>query len=368
LNGGFVASVSVSTNASDGVGLDIELTTDGLARFNALAQQLYGAVSPQNEVAVVVDGRVVSAPRFNTNHFDSAAIRVSGGFTDARARELAAAIGPVRNIEPTFESRFPGAEARMSAALAAWSTFPVNASPRPLVVIPGREIVDPPGGFRDNASKDAYSAGAFVPPASYPSGPATASGLPIISARDAFARLKAAGTPPPAATSLAITGVRFGTATFLTDRGPVALPAWLFSLRGVANPAAVLAVGPSAQFTPPSPEQPAPAGGSNGRLVSVGARGSSEMATLTILFGGSAPGPGPCSHDYEARVMESPTAVVVTVAESRLPTVVETGAPNAVCADVAHSREASVVLSAPLGARVVVDVVTGQPISAVQSP
>jgi hypothetical protein len=48
-----------------------------------------------NEVAMVVDGRVVSNPRINTDHFDNTGIRVSGSFSsEADAERIAAAIGP----------------------------------------------------------------------------------------------------------------------------------------------------------------------------------------------------------------------------------------------------------------------------------
>ncbi len=96
LNGADVASVSVSSQSTDGPGIDIRLTTDGLTRVNALARRLYGAPSPMGEAALLVDGRVFSAPRFNIDHFDATGIRISGSFaSEADARHVASAIGPV---------------------------------------------------------------------------------------------------------------------------------------------------------------------------------------------------------------------------------------------------------------------------------
>jgi hypothetical protein len=95
LNGADVASVSVSSQSTDGPGIDIRLTTDGLTRVNALARRLYGAPSPMDEAAFLVDRRVFSAPRFNTDHFDATGIRISGFASEADARHVASAIGPV---------------------------------------------------------------------------------------------------------------------------------------------------------------------------------------------------------------------------------------------------------------------------------
>ena len=60
----------------------------------------------------------------------------------------------------------------------------------------------------------------------------------------------AAAKGPPVATRLTVTGAHLGTAVFDTDRGPRQLPAWLFGLAGVHDPAAVLAVAASRIFVP----------------------------------------------------------------------------------------------------------------------
>jgi hypothetical protein len=96
LDGSDVASVSVSSSPSDGPGIDVRLTAAGLARFNTLARQLFGGPSPRDEVALLVDGRVFSNPRLNTDHFDSNGIRIGGSFTsEAEAGRVARAIGRV---------------------------------------------------------------------------------------------------------------------------------------------------------------------------------------------------------------------------------------------------------------------------------
>lgn len=89
-----VASAAVSFQAGgDGYGVDIVLTADGLRRFNALAAQSYGQPAPGNQVAIVVEGRVVSAPALQTDHFDAGGVRVSGSLSKDEAQRAADVIG-----------------------------------------------------------------------------------------------------------------------------------------------------------------------------------------------------------------------------------------------------------------------------------
>jgi len=61
-------------------------------------------------------------------------------------------------------------------ALDMWSDFPVDRTPRPLVVLGGLDIVAPLYGFRDSVLKCAYSDGAFEPPSTFPTSPPTSDG------------------------------------------------------------------------------------------------------------------------------------------------------------------------------------------------
>jgi len=65
---------------------------DGLDRFNALAAQCYvgAAVCPTKQMAIVVAGRVLSAPTINAPAFEADRIEISGNFTEEEARSLAA--------------------------------------------------------------------------------------------------------------------------------------------------------------------------------------------------------------------------------------------------------------------------------------
>lgn len=233
----------------------------------------------------------------------------------------------------------------VDAALAMWADFPLDASPRPIVVLPGRAIVGPRYGFRDDRLKCAYLDGAFEAPARFPAAPTTAEGYPVISAAEAFATLTAAGDGQGSDTTLPVTQMRLESATFETDRGRSPLPAWLVSLRDVQNPVSVLDVAPSARFLPPAlidlhlPHQ------LGGALL------DTDATTLRVVFSGEGPLSGP-RPEYAADVVESRTAVAVTIRETKHGT---SGIR------VADAREIEVTLRSPLGARVLIDGTSGAP-------
>jgi hypothetical protein len=153
----------------------------------------------------------------------------------------------------TADTRSPPSGPELGGALRTWSRFPVNASPRPLVVV-GPEVSDPPAGFPGGAIKLAYLRRAVRFAARLPPGPATAGGFQLISARQAVALFRSgAATGPPAGIRLTVTTVRLGAGVFVTDRGLRRLPTWQFGFAGVRGLAAVLAVAPAQVFSPPTP-------------------------------------------------------------------------------------------------------------------
>lgn len=88
-----VASATPSfQEGGDGWGVDLMPTADGLRRFNALAAQGFELPAPANEVALVVEGRVISAPALQTDHFSSNGVRVSGPLSKSDADHIAAVI------------------------------------------------------------------------------------------------------------------------------------------------------------------------------------------------------------------------------------------------------------------------------------
>jgi hypothetical protein len=79
-----------------------------------------------------------------------------------------------------------------------------------------------------------------------------------------------------------------------------------------------------------------------------GARLSADGRTLTVEFTGAPSGTGPCTADYHLELAQSREAVAVAVREHDHST-------NVACSAVGYPRHVTQVLSAPLGARVVVD-------------
>jgi len=217
--------------------------------------------------------------------------------------------------------------------LAGWSSFPVGADPRPLVLL--GEPVSAEQGFADDKAKTAFTegridAGGKVPP----------------EAAEAFAKLVKPGAGEP---GLKVVSTTQGKATFATDRGPRALPAWIFQLTGVQGPVAVLAVKPDYQKA--------------GTMY--GANVSADGLTLTVRMPAA---PVPC--EGEARItylpewLESPTAVAVGLKKQTgkaLP-----GNP-ATCRHMPNSTsEYAIKLGAPLGNRVLV-AANGNPLPAVSA-
>jgi len=250
----------------------------------------------------------------------------------------------------------PGGQ-ELRRALAAWSRFPVSASPRPLVLA-GPDVTSPPAGFPSSAAKLAYEDGAITFPAVMPHGPVSASGFRVITAGQAAALFRpGAVTGPQARTRLRVTTVRLGTAMFVTDRGQRRLPAWLFSFAAIHGPAAVLAVAPTQIFPPPAPaDVPLP-------LVDWAFSRAGGRA-LTVRFTGAAAGHGPCTASYSVQAAESATAVAVAVIEH------PHAGGSVACSAVGYSRQVTTRLAEPLGARVVVDVVSraAVPVTSSHSP
>ena len=71
-----------------GYGVDLSLKDSGRTRFNQLAQTSFPKQPPQNSVAIVLDGVVQSAPRFNEPNFPGD-VTISGSFTQGEAGDLA---------------------------------------------------------------------------------------------------------------------------------------------------------------------------------------------------------------------------------------------------------------------------------------
>lgn len=62
----------------------------GIDRLNELAAECFNSssVCPTGSLAIVLDGAVVTAPQIQTPHFERDQIAISGGLTEASARDL----------------------------------------------------------------------------------------------------------------------------------------------------------------------------------------------------------------------------------------------------------------------------------------
>jgi hypothetical protein len=204
------------------------------------------------------------------------------------------------------------------------------------------------GGFPDDASKEAFGNGEITAPAAgWPESPARSMGFPVVGAAAAFTRLttpdsNSVGSPPP----LGTTAVQLGSGLFLTDRGWRTVPAWLFSLTGVQNPAKVLAVEPSAIY-------PAPATAAGSAPAQLSVTASSGSRHIVANFFGAPAGTGVCTASYTLSIKESAHAVAVAV--NSHPRRAPPGVGDVACALVAVPRHASGELKAPIGSRVAVD-------------
>ena len=238
-----------------------------------------------------------------------------------------------------------------AAAARMWASFPVAATPRPIVLL--GDAIDGPMAFPDNASKLAFLEGRVRLATSLPSTPVARAGYPLLSAADAVRQLRAGGQVPTTTSPIYITGIALVDHAFLTDRGTRPLPAWRMQLRGVSGDVYVLAVAPSARYPHTAqPDEPTSPATSNGR-------------SLTIGFVARHRSTGPCDPAYRStlRVAQTRTAVVlaVTIRDEPLPPRAGPVACPALITEPTRRpergapRTVTVKLGQPLGNRVVVD-------------
>lgn len=93
-----------------GYSVSMTLNREGLAKFNELAGRSFGQGSPQDQVAIVLDGVVQSNPQFQTPSFDGP-VSISGNFSAGEAQDLAQLINygalPVQLRELTVQDVSP---------------------------------------------------------------------------------------------------------------------------------------------------------------------------------------------------------------------------------------------------------------------
>jgi preprotein translocase subunit SecD len=88
LTGRDIDSASPRFASRQGYVIDMDLTRSGLRKFNELASTSFGKTPAQDEVAIVVDGKVQSNPAFQDATF-SGSVEISGKFSQSEALNLA---------------------------------------------------------------------------------------------------------------------------------------------------------------------------------------------------------------------------------------------------------------------------------------
>lgn len=91
LSGSDVDSAKSTFAQGQGYAVEMTLKSAGLTKFNALAATSFNKQSPQNEVAIVLDGLVYSNPAFQTSSF-SGPVQITGNFSPGQASDLATVI------------------------------------------------------------------------------------------------------------------------------------------------------------------------------------------------------------------------------------------------------------------------------------
>lgn len=236
-----------------------------------------------------------------------------------------------------------------TAAVAAWAGFRADQVPRPIVLF--WDLLPAGGAFASNEAKIAGLCNKFVPGAPLPSGvpgqavASWADGVnatyPAISAADAVA---ARSHPPPGARSqdctavaaLALTGARFTTTQFKTDRGTATMSAWLFTSTVVTGDLAFPALPLTAYWADgmSSAASESAAVGKDGRVIN-------------FKFWGAPSTSGPCGAEYKGVVAESASAAAIA-----LWTIPHASSGGAACPAIAEQRIVTVTLASQLGGRV----------------
>ncbi len=106
------ASAGLDTQAGNVWTVALTFDNEGTKKFGALTQRVTSLPAPQNQVAIVLDGLVVSAPRIN-EAIVSGNAQITGSFTQVEASDLANVLkygslplafdrGEVQQISPTL--------------------------------------------------------------------------------------------------------------------------------------------------------------------------------------------------------------------------------------------------------------------------
>jgi hypothetical protein len=158
--------------------------------------------------------------------------------------------------------------------------------------------------------------------------------------------------------SARVTAARPTTVSIDTVDGPVIAPAWEYALAGYGARLVMPAVPPAEALVPPTApwDSAHPPLGLSFQTV----KSTSDGTRLTVGFvGGKGHADEPCGEDYTAEAVTGKHAVVIIIHTQRYHGAVGQGMG---CDLVGYPREAVVTLDPPLGNRVVLEGLVGQPV------
>ncbi|MER7172558.1 hypothetical protein [Streptomyces mesophilus] len=214
----------------------------------------------------------------------------------------------------------------------------------------------PEGGFHSAADRLAYGMqsarlDAELPAAAPPSGQAhfadgTTVTRPHLAARAAFQGLFGSFDDKH---HLTVTGVELGRMTLESSRGPVTVPAWLFTLKGYDTPLKRAALDPSKLPEPPIGPARGYAPGELDQVQQV-LEFSVDARTLTVLSTH-----GDCDDGPRVAVFEDGDSVVLSGSVAG----VKTDGP---CTMALRTKKVTVRLDRPVGDRILLDASTGRPV------
>ena len=108
------ATAAIDQQGAAGWYVSLDFNGEGATKFGALTQSVTGLAAPQNQVAIVLDGLVVSAPRIN-EAITGGSAQITGSFSQQEASNLANVLkygalplafdqGEVLQVSPTLGS------------------------------------------------------------------------------------------------------------------------------------------------------------------------------------------------------------------------------------------------------------------------
>lgn len=245
---------------------------------------------------------------------------------------------------------------RARQVAAAWDGSEAAAAWRAGYHPTGGVVQPPRGGLRSKADEQAYRNRSFVLhgtlPATWPetgqvawAGDASLT-RPMAGPEQSYETLsvvKAADEKP----SLTVTGAKLGEMRVPTNRGPAVVPAWLFTLDGYDSPLRRAAAVPSKVPPPPIKRAHEVPDSPINRLVRISADGRS--VTVDALHGA-------CDNGAAVHVLETPGSVVLS-------NTVKDRKHTGFCTKQGVLQQVTVKLSRPVGDRILLDALTGRPLT-----